>query len=119
MTEKIFAIILQTLVITVRRRDGYILCWDITTLYLNRYNVGFYCVLQEREELLPVESRYGYWCRAGKMLVIQSLLGIWQKQGHRVLLFTQSRQVGTFVLYALFLSMLSANLLCTNHQLKL
>ena len=105
-----FAIILQILIITVRRR-GYILCWDITTVYLNIYSVGFYCVLQEREELLPEESRYGYWRRAGKMLVIQSLLCIWQKQGHRVLLFTQSRQVRTSVLCALFLSMLSANIL--------
>jgi len=76
-------------------------------------------VLQEREELLPEESQYGYWRRAGKMLVIQSLLGIWQKQGHRVLLFTQSRQVGNFVLHALFLSVMSANILCTNHHLKL
>ena len=76
-------------------------------------------MLQESEELLPEESRYGYWRRAGKMLVIQSLLGIWQKQGHRVLLFTQSRQVDTSVLYALFLSLLSTNILCPNHQLNL
>ncbi|PNF23188.1 hypothetical protein B7P43_G02730 [Cryptotermes secundus] len=47
----------------------------------------------DKEEDLPEESRYGYWRRAGKMLVIQSLLSIWQKQGHRVLLFTQSRQM--------------------------
>ena len=83
-----------------------------------RYNVGLHCVLQEREELVPEESRYGYWRRAGKMLVIQSLLGIWQKQGHRVLLFTQSQQVGTSVLCSVFLSMLSADVLCPNFPLK-
>lgn len=59
-----------------------------------------YCMLQDREEDLPEESRYGYWRRAGKMLVIKSLLSIWQKQGHRVLLFTQSRQVSYIFLLA-------------------
>jgi hypothetical protein len=118
VTEK-FATILQTLIRTVRRSHGYVLCQDITTVYWEIYSVGFYCVLQEGEELLPEEGQYGYWRRAGKMLVIQSLLGIWQKQGHRVLLFTQSRQVGTSVLCALFLSMSSANIPCPNHQLKL
>lgn len=34
---------------------------------------------------------FGYWKRAGKMVVINSLLKIWKKQGHRVLIFTQSR----------------------------
>ncbi|XP_013385583.1 DNA excision repair protein ERCC-6-like [Lingula anatina] len=36
---------------------------------------------------------YGYWKRSGKMIVVQSLLKIWKKQGQRVLLFTQSRQM--------------------------
>lgn len=59
---------------------------------------------QDKEEDLPEECRYGYWRRAGKMLVIESLLNIWQKQGHRVLLFTQSRQVGLiYFVYIMYL----------------
>ncbi|XP_011136750.1 DNA excision repair protein ERCC-6 isoform X2 [Harpegnathos saltator] len=42
------------------------------------------------EELL---EKFGYWKRAGKMTVVRSLLKIWQKQGHRVLLFTQGIQM--------------------------
>ncbi|XP_046823719.1 DNA excision repair protein ERCC-6-like isoform X2 [Vespa crabro] len=38
-------------------------------------------------------DKFGYWKRAGKMVVVQSLLKIWKKQGHRVLLFTQGRQM--------------------------
>ncbi|XP_021935615.1 DNA excision repair protein ERCC-6-like isoform X3 [Zootermopsis nevadensis] len=57
------------------------------------YSGGPKLLRGDREEDLPEESRYGYWRRAGKMLVIKSLLSIWQKQGHRVLLFTQSRQM--------------------------
>lgn len=36
---------------------------------------------------------YGYWKRAGKMIVVDALLKLWKKQGHRALLFTQSTQV--------------------------
>jgi len=39
-------------------------------------------------------DEYGYWQRSGKMIVVESLLRLWKKQGHKVLLFTQSRQVG-------------------------
>ncbi|XP_063234506.1 DNA excision repair protein ERCC-6-like [Bacillus rossius redtenbacheri] len=45
------------------------------------------------DSALPEEESYGYWGKAGKMIVIESLLKIWKKQGHRVLLFTQSRQM--------------------------
>jgi len=38
-------------------------------------------------------DEYGYWERSGKMIVLESLLKLWNKQGHKVLLFTQSRQV--------------------------
>ncbi|XP_074647554.1 DNA excision repair protein ERCC-6-like [Tubulanus polymorphus] len=38
-------------------------------------------------------SKFGYWRRSGKMIVIEALLKIWKTQGHRVLLFTQSRQM--------------------------
>lgn len=30
--------------------------------------------------------------KSGKMIVVEALLQVWKKQGHRVLLFTQSRQ---------------------------
>ncbi|XP_027841630.2 DNA excision repair protein ERCC-6-like isoform X1 [Aphis gossypii] len=33
---------------------------------------------------------YGYWKKSGKMIVVEALLKMWKKQGHRVLLFTQS-----------------------------
>jgi DNA excision repair protein ERCC-6 len=46
-------------------------------------------------------NKFGYWKRAGKMTVVRSLLKIWNKQGHRVLLFTQSRQVRNFVIIGL------------------
>lgn len=39
------------------------------------------------------EDQFGYWKRSGKMIVVESLLKIWHKQGQRVLLFSQSRQV--------------------------
>ena len=38
-------------------------------------------------------DEYGYWKRSGKMVVIDALLKLWKKQKHKVLLFTQSRQV--------------------------
>lgn len=39
------------------------------------------------------ELRYGWWERSGKMHVLHSILRLWSKQGHRVLLFTQSCQM--------------------------
>ncbi|XP_048864390.1 DNA excision repair protein ERCC-6 isoform X2 [Brienomyrus brachyistius] len=45
------------------------------------------------EEQLTEEERFGYWRRSGKLIVVESLLRLWFKQGHRVLLFTQSRQM--------------------------
>ncbi|XP_076232564.1 uncharacterized protein LOC143178035 [Calliopsis andreniformis] len=38
-------------------------------------------------------KNFGYWKRSGKMIVVRSLLKIWKKQEHRVLLFTQGRQM--------------------------
>lgn len=37
------------------------------------------------------EETFGHWKRSGKMTVVNSLLKIWQKQGHRALIFSQSR----------------------------
>lgn len=45
------------------------------------------------ESGLQPELKYGWWGRSGKMHVLQSILRLWSKQGHRVLLFTQSRQM--------------------------
>lgn len=39
------------------------------------------------------DNQFGYWKRSGKMIVVESLLKIWHKQGQRVLLFSQSRQM--------------------------
>lgn len=39
------------------------------------------------------DEEFGYWKRSGKMIVIEALLKLWKKQGHRVLLFSQSRQM--------------------------
>ncbi|KAI1894296.1 hypothetical protein AGOR_G00114360 [Albula goreensis] len=45
------------------------------------------------EDQLTEEEHFGYWKRSGKLIVVESLLRLWHKQGHRVLLFTQSRQM--------------------------
>lgn len=39
------------------------------------------------------ENDYGFWKRSGKLVVVDSLLKLWKRQDHRVLLFTQTRQV--------------------------
>ena len=39
------------------------------------------------------QEEFGYWKRSGKMIVVESLLKLWKKQGHKVLLFTQSVQM--------------------------
>ena len=44
------------------------------------------------------ETRYGYWKRSGKMVVVESLLKMWKEKEHRVLLFSQSKQVINFLL---------------------
>uniref|UniRef100_A0A671YJ17 DNA excision repair protein ERCC-6 n=1 Tax=Sparus aurata TaxID=8175 RepID=A0A671YJ17_SPAAU len=45
------------------------------------------------EDQLTEEEQFGFWKRSGKLIVVESLLRLWHKQGHRVLLFTQSRQM--------------------------
>ena len=39
------------------------------------------------------EGGYGHWQRSGKMIVVEALLRLWKQQGHRVLLFSQTKQV--------------------------
>ncbi|XP_028278800.1 DNA excision repair protein ERCC-6 [Parambassis ranga] len=45
------------------------------------------------EDQLTEEEHFGFWKRSGKLIVVESLLRLWFKQSHRVLLFTQSRQM--------------------------
>uniref|UniRef100_A0A8C4Z018 ERCC excision repair 6, chromatin remodeling factor n=1 Tax=Gadus morhua TaxID=8049 RepID=A0A8C4Z018_GADMO len=45
------------------------------------------------EDQLTEEERFGFWRRSGKLMVVEALLRLWFRQGHRVLLFTQSRQM--------------------------
>ena len=53
----------------------------------------------EKEEMEDVggEYEFGYYKRSGKMIVIHSLLKLWRKQGHRVLLFSQSQLMLTII----------------------
>lgn len=47
---------------------------------------------EAQEEMEHIdEDKFGHWKRCGKMTVVNSLLKIWQKQGHRTLIFSQSR----------------------------
>nr|ADO33005.1 cockayne syndrome protein [Biston betularia] len=47
---------------------------------------------EAQEDLEAIdEEKFGHWKRSGKMTVVNSLLKIWQKQGHRALIFSQSR----------------------------
>ncbi|GLV36166.1 Imitation SWI [Carabus blaptoides fortunei] len=43
------------------------------------------------DRIISPEETFGYFKRSGKMVVVAALLKIWKRQGHRVLLFTQSR----------------------------
>ena len=43
------------------------------------------------------EYQFGYYKRSGKMIVVHSLLKLWRKQGHRVLLFSQSQLMLTII----------------------
>lgn len=50
--------------------------------------------LLERESLSRTSGyNYGLPARSGKMQVLKNLLQLWQKQGHRTLLFCQTRQM--------------------------
>ena len=47
------------------------------------------------------EGLFGHQSRSGKMIVVETLLKLWEKQGHKVLLFTQSRLVSDALLVAM------------------
>ncbi|XP_045497551.1 DNA excision repair protein ERCC-6-like [Colias croceus] len=55
----------------------------------NHPDIYLYEAFDETEEI--DHQSFGHWKRSGKMSVVHSLLKIWQKQGHRTLIFTQSR----------------------------
>lgn len=63
----------------------------LTTLrkICNHPDLYLYEAHEESDEI--DEERFGHWKRCGKMTVVNSLLKIWQKQGHRALIFSQSR----------------------------
>lgn len=45
------------------------------------------------EDEVDSDEGYGGARRSGKMIVVEALLKMWHEQGHRVLLFSQTRQV--------------------------
>ncbi|KAJ8924018.1 hypothetical protein NQ315_006795 [Exocentrus adspersus] len=53
------------------------------------------------DEVTPIEERFGFYKRSGKMVVVSALLKIWKRQGHRVLLFTQGRSMISIFQYFL------------------
>lgn len=55
----------------------------------NHPDLYLYEAHEESDEI--DEEKFGHWKRCGKMTVVNSLLKIWQKQGHRALIFSQSR----------------------------
>ncbi|XP_068111405.1 DNA excision repair protein ERCC-6 [Hyperolius riggenbachi] len=57
------------------------------------FNGGPKILKGTRDEDLQEDEQFGYWKRSGKLIVVNALLKIWHQQGHRVLLFTQSRQM--------------------------
>ena len=64
----------------------------------------------EDEKEREAGRKFGFWKRSGKMIVVQSLLKLWKQQDHRVLLFSQSRQV--IFLNVTFVDRSSAHILC-------
>lgn len=47
----------------------------------------------KHSEFFSEDETFGHYKKSGKMMVVDSLLKLWKKQGHKVLLFTQSRQM--------------------------
>lgn len=48
-------------------------------------------LLRDHKELVPTD--YGDPSRSGKMIVLEKILSVWKKQGHKVILFTQTVQM--------------------------
>ncbi|XP_056291715.1 DNA excision repair protein ERCC-6 [Pseudoliparis swirei] len=49
------------------------------------------------DDQLTKAEHFGFWKRSGKLIVVESLLRLWLKQGHRVLLFTMLNILEVFV----------------------
>lgn len=47
----------------------------------------------KHKEFFSEDETFGHFRKSGKMMVVDALLKLWKKQGHKVLLFTQSRQM--------------------------
>jgi len=45
------------------------------------------------KNLLTTRDLFEYYKRSGKMIVVDALLRLWHNQKHKVLIFSQSRQV--------------------------
>ncbi|KAI6226799.1 DNA excision repair protein ERCC-6 [Aphelenchoides besseyi] len=62
---------------------------DLITGGPNRHN--------EYDTSVDIDKEFGAACRSGKMIVVESLLKLWYKQGQKVLLFSQSKQMLTIL----------------------
>jgi len=70
-----------------------------TQIFVGLINLRKICnhpSLFDRNPELNQQDDYGYYKRSGKMIVVDALLRLWHNQKHKVLIFTQSRQVLTF-----------------------
>ncbi|XP_071644690.1 DNA excision repair protein ERCC-6 [Temnothorax longispinosus] len=80
-----------------RYRARFLIALSALRKICNHPDLFLYTREQDSDEDIDLSEehleKFGYWKRAGKMTVVRSLLKIWQKQGHRVLLFTQGRQM--------------------------
>ncbi|XP_011053951.1 PREDICTED: DNA excision repair protein ERCC-6-like [Acromyrmex echinatior] len=80
-----------------RYRARFLIALSALRKICNHPDLFLYTREQDSDEDIDLSDeqieKFGYYKRAGKMTVVRSLLKIWQKQGHRVLLFTQGRQM--------------------------
>ncbi|XP_018364365.1 PREDICTED: DNA excision repair protein ERCC-6-like [Trachymyrmex cornetzi] len=80
-----------------RYRARFFIALSALRKICNHPDLFLYTREQDSDEDIDLSDeqieKFGYYKRAGKMIVVRSLLKIWQKQGHRVLLFTQGRQM--------------------------
>lgn len=47
----------------------------------------------KHSEFFSEDETFGHYKKCGKMMVVEALLKLWKQQNHKVLLFTQSRQM--------------------------
>ncbi|XP_015121805.1 DNA excision repair protein ERCC-6 [Diachasma alloeum] len=68
---------------------------DLFTYTTPECSVPFYYYDQEEPDIDEnvLLEEFGHWRKSGKMTVVRSLLRIWKNQGHRVLIFSQGRQM--------------------------